>query len=858
MSLRAYIYLGLVMMVPVVVQAATPPTVVAKDINPVIQNYCTDCHDAESKKGGLDLTALKFQLDDPKAFATWVKVHDAVRDGEMPPPKKDQPSAKDKGAFMKAIAESLTAEDKAKEAVAGRSVWRRLNRYEYENSLRDLLGAPWLQVKEMLPEDGESHRFNKVGEALDVSHVQLARYLQAADYALHEVLLAQAMRPPTTTNRYYAREQSSMTGKMKFSEFNRSPERATFALLGYKAQADVYAGTAPVTVGKSNPAVREQEAMGVVASAYEPLEIKFNRFTAPVAGNYKLRISAYTFWAGPLSEKRWWTPDRTNTFVGRRSEPVEVYAETPPRLLRKLGGFDAQITPNTYEIDAWLLKGETVRPDPVRLFRSRPPAYHNPLATKEGQPGVAYRWLEVVGPIYDDKLTKTQKLLFGNLPVKYEGKGNVSVEAKNPKADAERLLRSFMAQAYRRPVEEVDVQRFLQVIHHALDSGSKFVDAMVAGYSGVLCSPGFVTLEEKPGKLDDYAIASRLSYYLWNSAPDTELRSLAAQGKLHDREVLKAQTDRLLRSPKSRQFVDSFLDYWLDLRKAGATSPDATLYPDYYLDDALVENSVEESQLFFAELLKQDLPARNIVKSDFVMVNERLAQHYGLRPVKGINLRRVTLPRDSVRGGLMTQASVLKVTANGTTTSPVLRGAWIMERIIGKPPPPPPASVPAIEPDTRGAVTIRQQLEKHRALPTCAGCHTKIDPAGFALENFDVLGGWREQYRGLGEKETQVPGFGKNGQPFTFHLAQPVDASGELPGGGPFKDIQELKTLLLKNERQIARNLASQMVVYSTGAAVRFGDRPEVEEILDRASAGDYGVRSLVHAIVQSDLFLNK
>lgn len=858
MRIRAYIYLVLMGSALALPGAETAAGRFSKEISPVIQKFCTDCHDGEMKKGGLDLTALKFELSDAKAFATWVKVYDAVESGEMPPPKKDQPSKKQREAFIGSLAETLTAEDEAKAAVAGRSVWRRLNRYEYENSLRDLLGAPWLQVKEMLPEDGESHRFNKVGEALDVSHVQLARYLQAADQALHEVVTVQVNRPATTTTRYYARDQRSFTGKMKFSEFNRSPERATFPLLNYTAQKDVLEGTAPVTVGDANPAIREQEGVGVVASAYEPLEIKFSNFKAPVAGLYKLRLSAYTFWAAPVSEKRWWTPDRTNTSIGRRSEPVEIYAETPPRLLRKLGGFDAQIEPGVHELQAWLLEGETVRPDPVRLFRSRPPAWKNPLATMEGQPGVAYRWLEVEGPIYDDKLTKTQKLLFGDLPLKVDAKGQISVTSKNPKADAERLLRSFMAQAYRRPVVEADVQRFLKVINAALGSGSKFMDAMIAGYSGVLCSPGFVTLEEKPGKLDDHAVASRLAYFLWNSAPDAELRALAAKGKLNHPDTLRAQTDRMLKDAKSKQFVNSFLDYWLDLRKAGATSPDATLYPDYYLDDALVEDAVDESQMFFAELLKGDMPARNLIKSDFTMLNERLAKHYELPPVEGIHLRRVPLPKGSVRGGLMTQASVLKVTANGTTTSPVLRGVWIMERIIGKPPPPPPPSVPAIEPDTRGAVTIREQLDKHRNVATCAGCHTKIDPAGFALESFDVLGGWRTQYRGVGETNNVVPGYGKNGQPFTFHLAQPVDASGELPGGGKFQDIQELKALLLKDERQIARNLARQLVVYGTGAAVRFGDRAEVEEILDRASASHYGVRSVIQSIVQSDLFLKK
>jgi Protein of unknown function (DUF1588)/Protein of unknown function (DUF1585) len=217
----------------------------------------------------------------------------------------------------------------------------------------------------------------------------------------------------------------------------------------------------------------------------------------------------------------------------------------------------------------------------------------------------------------------------------------------------------------------------------------------------------------------------------------------------------------------------------------------------------------------------------------------------------------VALPTESPRGGLLTQASVLKVTANGTTTSPVLRGAWIMERLLGLPPPPPPPSVPAIEPDTRGAVTVRQQLDKHKSEESCAACHVKIDPAGFALESFDVLGGWRDRYRALGEG-VRIEGWGKNGQPFAFHAAQPVDASGTLPDGRAFADVAELKRLLLADERQIARNLASQFVLYATGAPVGFGDRAELERILDQAKPSGYGARSLVLAIADSPLFLKK
>jgi len=709
----------------------------------------------------------------------------------------------------------------------------------------------------MLPEDGEAHRFNKAGEALDVSHVQMAQYLAAADYALRDVVATQIARPETTTARYYTRDQKSFAGKMKFNEFNRSPERATLPVLGFEGQPKVRAGEAPLSVGAAYPSTREKEGLGLVAGAYEPLEPKFNEFKAPRAGRYRLRLFAQSIWVGPGKDPKWWTPDLDTVSRGRRSEPITLYSELPPRQLRRLGAFDITPDPSVAELEVWLLKGETIRPDASRLFRSRPPNWHNPLAQKDGSPGVVYRWLEVEGPLLETWPPEGHTLLFGDLPLKEVAPGRVEVQSSNPKADGERLLRAFVKRAYRRPASDATIARFLSVIDRALDEGLPFADALIAGYTTVLCSPGFVCLEERPGQLDDDALAARLSYFLWNSPPDAELRAAASRGDLRKPELLRAQAVRLIDDPKSRRFVNALLDYWLDLRRLSATSPDAELYPDYYLDDLLLESADEEPRAFFAELLHGDLPARNVVASDFAIVNERLAAHYGLPPVEGVALRRVPLPAGSVRGGLMTQAGVLKVTANGTTTSPVLRGAWIMERILGKPAPPPPPSVPAVEPDIRGATTIREQLDKHRSLKTCAACHAKIDPPGFALENFDVMGGWRERYRALGQG-TRVPGFGKNGQPFEFHAAQVVDASGDLPGGGPFKNVIELKALILQDERGVARNLARQLILFGTGAAVRFGDRDRVEQILDRTAPGGYGVKSILLEIALSDLFQRK
>jgi hypothetical protein len=414
-----------------------------------------------------------------------------------------------------------------------------------------------------------------------------------------------------------------------------------------------------------------------------------------------------------------------------------------------------------------------------------------------------------------------------------------------------------MRRAIRRPVQEAEIQPFVKLFQTALGAGASFTEALLTADTGVLCSPAFVTLEEQPGPLEDHALAARLSYFLWNSEPDAALRSLADLRVLHDPKELSRQADRMLADPRAQRFVEAFLDYWLDLRKTDVTSPDEALYPDYYLDDLLTESAVDETRAFFTELVRGNLPGRELVASDFIMANERLAALYGLPGVQGSAIRRVSLPKDSVRGGLLTQASVLKVTANGTTTSPVLRGAWITERILGQPVPPPPPSVPAVEPDIRGAITIRQQLDAHRTQATCRSCHARIDPPGFALESFDVFGGWRERYRALGDGP-KVQGFGKNGQPFVFHAAQPVDSSGVLPDGRAFKDVRDLKRLLLQDERQIARNLVRQLVTYSTGAPVRFGDRPKIEAILDAAKPRGYGVKSLIHGIIASELFRNK
>jgi hypothetical protein len=849
--------LGILLMLALPAGAAPMPPAV----HSFVMAQCSGCHNATLKQGNLDLVHLPFEPAERANFAIWAKVHDRVRDGEMPPVRSASLTPPVREAFLESLSTPLIAADRTRYAVSGRSVIRRLNRQEYENTLRDLLGAPWLQIQEMLPEDGVAYKFNKSGEALDVSHVHMNQYLAAADYALREVLPQTESKPVPVTQRFYSRDMNSFFGQIRFP----SNERDVYPVVGNTADVEELHRTGRRKPGDPKSPTREIEGMAVVCSSYEPIELHFNKFTAPVSGRYKLRLYANTVWVGPTKGEKWWKPDPENISAGRTDEPITVYSERPPRQQRWLGRFDVHPQAQANELDVYLLKGETIRVDAARFFRSRPVTggWHNPLATKDGQPGVSFRWLEAEGPLVDEWPAAGPALMFGNLPYTAGDKGgavyhSVVYQSKSPAADARRLLAAFLKRAYRRPVPDGEVERFAKVADKAIASGYSFTDAMISAYSAVLISPAFVTLEEQPGHLDSYALASRLSYFLWNTEPDATLRQLAASNRLQDPAVLRAQTRRLVEDGRSQRFVSAFLDYWLDLRKLNNTSPDENLYPDYYLDDYLVESAGDETRAFFTAMLQSNLPARNVVASDFGMLNERLAGLYGIPGVHGSALRRVTLPADSVRGGLITQASVLKVTANGTTTSPVLRGVWINERILGRLVPPPPSGVPPVEPDVRGTKTIRDQLARHRSQTLCKSCHARIDPPGFALESFDVAGGDREKYRAVGGEGKPAEGVGKNGHLFEFHYALPVDPSGTLPDGRSFADVRELKNLLLADERQIARNLASQLVVYATGSPVRFGDRPRLEAILDRAKNSGYGTADLIDAVIQSELFRSK
>ncbi len=371
-------------------------------------------------------------------------------------------------------------------------------------------------------------------------------------------------------------------------------------------------------------------------------------------------------------------------------------------------------------------------------------------------------------------------------------------------------------------------------------------------YVAVLTSPDFLFHRADGTVKDAYTLASRLSYWLWNGPPDETLLAAAREGTLGTDEGISAQVDRLIADPRSGRFIADFADQWLELRRLAETTPDPQLYPEYRF--LLHEGIAEEPRAFLRELIDHDLPARALLQPGFAMVTQRLAEHYGIAGVRGVEVRKIALPEGSLRGGLLGQAAIHKLTANGTTTSPVTRGVWVMDRLLDDPAPPPPPGVSAIDPDTRGATTVREQLDKHRADVSCAACHAKIDPAGFALESFDPVGGFRERYRSNG-KGDDPPEKGKTTWRVNYKLGPAVDASGALPDGRAFGGFAALNDLLSGDPDKLACAFVAHLSRYATGAEVNYADRAEIARIVEGTKGKGYGLRSLIQALAQSRMF---
>ncbi len=799
---------------------------------PLIEQGCLDCHDKDSAKGGLDLTALAFDLKDHATRERWVRIHDRVAKREMPPKAEALPEA-ERDALVKSLASAIHDADFAEVLTHGRGPLRRLNRDEYEQNLRDVLQLPNLDIRDMLPEDREGYHFNKATEMLDMSRVQLTAYLDAAESALRQAMAASDK--PAAATKFRA------VGTALFSALNTFGERE--AMFFARDNQAVAPERLTAKEDAQQAAKDDTLELALFRSAHWPYFGYPRGFVAKLAGEYRVRFSARAVLQQPGYVLALAKQPVPMTFRARKPSGPDVSGD-----VRATGGImDVQPEMRTFETVIRLREGETFEysllglPVPLaRNVKGGPPTYRYPPYPEGGQPGVAFQWIEVEGPLAPESWPPaSHRVLFGDSPTN----------------DAKALLRRFMSRAARDPVSEETLKKFDDLIQVRLAKKTPFAEAMLAGYKAFLCSGHFLYLREPERGGDHFAIASRLSHFLSNTRPDARLSELAASKLLRDPAMLRGEAERLIAGAGFERFVRNFTDYWLNLRHVRRDEPDIRLYPEYRFDDYLVESMEMEMRTFFAAMIRDNLPARVLVDADFVYANDRLARHYQLAPLDGSAMRKVALPKDSPLGGLLTQAAIQKVTANGTTTSPVIRGAWIMERLIGEPPPPPPASVPAVEPDIRGAKTIRDLLALHTKSKSCAACHAKFDPVGLALENFDILGGWRTRYRGL-EQGERVTGIDRAGHDFAYTLADAVDPSGQLLDGRRFQNIRELKAHFTANPRQLARNLLHQFTIYATGTPVRFSDRPEIEGMLDACAKEGYRVGDLLHALIQSRIFL--
>ena len=804
----------LVLLVSGLVPGAASAQSFEAEVAPLVEASCLTCH-GDRTVTPLNLAALGYDLSDHETFRAWEKVYTRVARGEMPPKAAPQPDA--------AVAETALASLKgalveASLAVRGgqRTPLRRLTRLEYEYTLQDLLGldeAQRFDLRQLLPGESDTGGFDVVAAKQGISPFHVRSYLDAADRALD---LALPLGPRPETRRHtidYAKSQYlyfMSVGKGLGLGIVKQLDDAFVAFFDFGSTYTFHSRT----------------------EGYE----------VPAPGRYRVTVEAYPYQAvSPVTLKLY-----KGYLAGAGASLEEL-----------IGTFDlVGDEPRIVEVTPFLRPGDLIAPSPAELegqdpgFAGPDPSqgYADVIKIYPGE-GIALKSMTIEGPLFDGDTwppAGTRRLLTG---VAFDEVGEIRL-TKAPYEHVVEIVDTFARRAFRRPLHDGELEAYTSLAKPVLAEGRPFLEAVRVPLRAILSAPAFLYQSGDPGALDDYALASRLSYFLWRSMPDDQLFDLAGEGRLSDPTVLAAQVDRMLDDPKSARFVTDFGGQAFRLYEIKATTPDAGLYPEF--SDHLGQSMARETELFLTELIADNHGVGQLIDADFTYVNRRLAEHYGMPGVDEQHMRRVALPADSPRGGLLTQGSILKITANGTTTSPVPRGNFVLTNVLGQPAPPPPPGVAGLEPDTRGTTTIREQLEAHRSNPVCGSCHRVIDPPGFALESFDPVGGFRTNYRVSGGMQT----FGEFTFPGPYKEGPAVDPSSVTPNGHAFAGIEEYKRILLEQQLdQVARHLTSQLLVFGTGAEITFADRDTVEQILDQGRTGGHPVRTMIHQVVQSDLF---
>jgi hypothetical protein len=722
---------------------STPDPTYEKDIYPLIAKYCGGCHSGESAPGGIPLRSFKTAAFLTSHRSDWERVVKNLNNRHMPPVGSPAPTDAERQTILEFLSTALGA----RTTNPGRVTLRRLNRAEYNNTIRDLFGVD-LHPADDFPSDDVGYGFDNIGDVLSMSPLLMEKYMKAAQRVAGTVIYTPGERHIKIPGAEGEAENSNPTG---------DGGRMFYSNGGIKKQIHL-----------------------------------------PAAGKYRLTVSAYQTKGGPDDAKM------SISIAGQTVQTVDVTATASHPQSFKVE-FDAAYGATT--VGAAFINDYYV-----------PKSADNAGADRN----LAINYLLIDGPIGTAvKLPASHSRIIFEQPT------------PQTRVDCERKILGTLAnRAYRRPATKNEVDKLVSIAELAHKNGDSFEQGIQLGVVAVLCSPNFLFRAEKPtgDVLGPYELATRLSYFLWSSTPDDELLAKAASGQLSKPDVLQAQVERMLADPKASALAENFAGQWLQTRKLVNVAPDRKQFPDF--NDAMRRDMASETMLFFRSVVQGDRSVLDFIDGSYGFLNEPLARMYGIDGIQGRNFRRVEMPPE--RAGIITQASVLTVTSNPTRTSPVKRGKWILENILGTPPPDPPPNVGVLKDDKASveAATMRERLAQHRKDPACANCHLQMDGLGFALENFDAIGKWRT----------------KDG-PFD------IDAKGTLPDGSSFNGPTELRVILMKRKDQFVRCLAEKLLTYSIGRGMEPYDDPAIDKIVKATTEGQYKFSKLVIAIIESDPF---
>ena len=750
--------------------AADPKAELARfnaEAMPFLKEFCFSCHSNEKKKGGLNLQDYTREAPRIEDREMWEAARDMLQSREMPPENKPQPTEGTRQKIVDYIDAQLAKFNCDDTVTPGRVTIRRLNRAEYNNTIRDLTGVDFRPAADF-PADEVGYGFDNIGDVLSLSPILMEKYLTAAEQVATKAIKVDY--PPKPKRLRIEAERMKI-----FLETPRDV-RAEGSVLGMYREGG---GTAEFEIERKD--------------------------------EYRISIRAAGDQAGP--------------------EPPKLGLKIDDKEIKTFAVRNTRNKPRTFSIVVRLDRG---RHKISIAYLNNYVVSNHPDPRMNGDRNLFADYIEVTGPL--------------NVTPPPPPASHALIIPQQPKRGQERkaafeILKRFATRAYRRPATDAEVKRLTRFVDIVRAEGGSFNEGVQLALQAALTSPHFLfrweldpnqDAKEEIRHLNSHQIASRLSYFLWSSMPDDVLMRLASEGKLADKKVIAAQARRMLKDPKAAAFVENFAGQWLQIRNLAEIAPDPEHFPTF--NDKLRASMKRETELFFETIMREDRSVLELLDSDFTYLDERLAKHYGIEGVKGDKFQRVSLKPEHNRGGVLTHASILTITSNPTRTSPVIRGKWIMEQILGAPPPIPPPGVPELEEQSAvdATASLRERLEQHRTNPDCAVCHNKLDPLGFALENFDGIGAWRD-----------------------FDGKFPINPAGELPGGDKFAGPGDLKNILKRRE-DFTRSLARNMLTYALGRGLEYYDKCAVDDACKLLKSNDYKFTALVIGIVTSDPFLRQ